>query len=116
MSAFSTPQLIGGGKVLMICNLIYLQGLSNFDFPFAAVRSRVTLLVAVGSLGHLQPAIKWFDSSSAKDRIAKRRCLALIVEQRGIGAFLDGNNVLEQQACAGCGPFGRFRHPLERAT
>ncbi|MGH7153648.1 MAG: ABC transporter permease, partial [Acetobacteraceae bacterium] len=26
MSAFSTPQLIGGGKVLMISNLVYLEG------------------------------------------------------------------------------------------
>ena len=58
MSAFSTPQLIGGGKVLMISNLVYLQGLSSFNFPFAAALSLVALVLAVGSLALLQPAAK----------------------------------------------------------
>ncbi|HZS83944.1 MAG TPA: ABC transporter permease [Stellaceae bacterium] len=58
MSAFSTPQLIGGGKVLMISNLVYLQGLSTFNFPFAAVLSLLALLVAMGSLGLIRPAIR----------------------------------------------------------
>lgn len=50
MSAFSTPQLIGGGKVLMISNVVYLQGFSSFNLPFAAVLSLVALVAAFGSL------------------------------------------------------------------
>lgn len=56
MSAFSTPQLIGGGKVLMISNMVYLQGLSSFNFPFAAVLSLVALLAAILSLALARPA------------------------------------------------------------
>jgi putative spermidine/putrescine transport system permease protein len=35
-SAFATPQLIGGGRVNMLSNLVYQLGFSSFDFPFAA--------------------------------------------------------------------------------
>ncbi len=35
-SAFATPQLVGGGKVNMVSNLVYQLGFSNFNFPFAA--------------------------------------------------------------------------------
>src|SRR5258707_12767958 len=35
-SAFATPQLVGGGKVNMISNLVYQLGFANFNFPFAA--------------------------------------------------------------------------------
>jgi putative spermidine/putrescine transport system permease protein len=57
MSAFATPQLIGGGKVLMISNLVYLQGLSSFNFPLAAVLSVVAFVAAVGSLAAIQPLV-----------------------------------------------------------
>ncbi len=57
MSAFSTPQLIGGGKVLMLSNLVYLEGLTNLDFPLAAALSLLALVVAIGSLGLMRPAI-----------------------------------------------------------
>jgi putative spermidine/putrescine transport system permease protein len=57
MSAFSTPQLVGGGKVLMISNLVYLQGLSSFNFPFAAVLSLLAVAVAMGSLGLMRPFV-----------------------------------------------------------
>ncbi|MGL4286105.1 MAG: ABC transporter permease [Phreatobacter sp.] len=57
MSAFATPQLIGGGKVLMISNLVYLQGLSSFNFPLAAVLSVVAFVAAVGSLVVIQPFV-----------------------------------------------------------
>lgn len=50
MSAFSTPQLIGGGKVLMIANLAYLQGFSVLNLPFAATLSLIALVSAFGSL------------------------------------------------------------------
>jgi len=52
LSAFATPQLVGGGKVNMISNMVYQVGFSNFDFPFAAVLS----LVALGPIF----AILWF--------------------------------------------------------
>jgi putative spermidine/putrescine transport system permease protein len=35
-AAFATPQLIGGGRVNMISNLVYQLGFSSFNFPFAA--------------------------------------------------------------------------------
>src|ERR1700688_1814767 len=35
-SAFASPQLIGGGRVNMISNLVYQLGFSSFNFPFAA--------------------------------------------------------------------------------
>jgi len=35
-SAFATPQLVGGGKVNMVSNLVYQLGFANFNFPFAA--------------------------------------------------------------------------------
>ncbi|MFC5387716.1 ABC transporter permease [Aquamicrobium segne] len=57
MSAFATPQLIGGGKVLMISNLVYLQGLSSFNFPIAAVLSAVAFVAAFGSLALIQPFV-----------------------------------------------------------
>ena len=35
-SAFATPQLIGGGQVNMVSNLVYQLGFSSFNLPFAA--------------------------------------------------------------------------------
>ena len=35
-SAFATPQLIGGGQVNMVSNLVYQLGFASFNFPFAA--------------------------------------------------------------------------------
>lgn len=35
-SAFATPQLVGGGKVNMVSNLVYQLGFASFNFPFAA--------------------------------------------------------------------------------
>ncbi|MCS0494314.1 ABC transporter permease [Ancylobacter sp. MQZ15Z-1] len=56
MSAFSTPQLIGGGKVLMISNLAYLQGFSVLNMPFAATLSLIALVAALGSLALMKSA------------------------------------------------------------
>jgi putative spermidine/putrescine transport system permease protein len=50
MSAFATPQLIGGGKILMISNVVYLTGFSALNFPFAATMSVVALVSALGTL------------------------------------------------------------------
>ncbi|MBW0004648.1 MAG: ABC transporter permease [Hyphomicrobiales bacterium] len=65
MSAFSTPQLVGGGKVLMISNLVYLQGLSSFNFPFAAVLSLLALAVAIGALGSMRPFVSRLERKAA---------------------------------------------------
>ncbi|TEA79659.1 ABC transporter permease [Allopusillimonas ginsengisoli] len=44
VSAFVFPLLLGGGKVMMMSNMIYDQVLSTFDFPFAAAISTVFLM------------------------------------------------------------------------
>jgi putative spermidine/putrescine transport system permease protein len=49
-SAFATPQLVGGGKVNMISNLVYQLGFGNFNFPFAASLSVAGLALTFGSL------------------------------------------------------------------
>ncbi len=54
-SAFATPQLIGGGRVNMISNLVYQLGFASFDFPFAASLcvSGLALVLVVTSLTRL---------------------------------------------------------------
>jgi putative spermidine/putrescine transport system permease protein len=52
-SAFATPQLIGGGRVNMISNLVYQLGFASFNFPFAAslcVAGLAFTLVVVSAL------------------------------------------------------------------
>jgi putative spermidine/putrescine transport system permease protein len=51
-SAFATPQMIGGGRVNMVSNLVYQLGLSSFNFPFAAALcvAGLALTIAVLSL------------------------------------------------------------------
>lgn len=44
-SAFATPQLIGGGQVTMIANLVYQLGFASFNFPFAAALSAAGLIL-----------------------------------------------------------------------
>lgn len=46
-SAFATPQLIGGGRVNMISNLVYQLGFASFNFPFAASISVAGLVLVV---------------------------------------------------------------------
>lgn len=53
LSAFATPQLVGGGKVNMVSNMVYQLGFSNFDFPFAATLSLVSLALIFAILGLL---------------------------------------------------------------
>jgi putative spermidine/putrescine transport system permease protein len=54
-SAFATPQLIGGGRVNMISNLVYQLGFASFNFPFAASLcvAGIALTVAVLALFRL---------------------------------------------------------------
>jgi putative spermidine/putrescine transport system permease protein len=49
-SAFATPQLIGGGRVNMVSNLVYQLGFASFDFPFAATLSAAGLFLTVALL------------------------------------------------------------------
>ena len=47
LSAFATPQLIGGGKVNMISNIVYQLGFASFNFPFAAVLSLIAVVLTI---------------------------------------------------------------------
>jgi putative spermidine/putrescine transport system permease protein len=49
-SAFATPQLIGGGRVNMIANLVYALGFASFNFPFAASLSVAGLALTLAVL------------------------------------------------------------------
>jgi putative spermidine/putrescine transport system permease protein len=53
-SAFATPQLIGGGQVNMISNLVYQLGLASFNFPFAATLSVAGLALTFAILSFLR--------------------------------------------------------------
>ena len=60
-SAFATPQLVGGGKVNMISNLVYQLGFANFNFPFAASLSVAALALTFVSLWMLRVATRPFE-------------------------------------------------------
>jgi putative spermidine/putrescine transport system permease protein len=53
-SAFATPQLIGGGQVNMISNLVYQLGFASFNFPFAASLSVAGLALTFAVLAILR--------------------------------------------------------------
>jgi putative spermidine/putrescine transport system permease protein len=55
-SAFATPQLIGGGQVNMVSNLVYQLGFASFNFPFAASLSVAGLALTFVVLGALRAA------------------------------------------------------------
>jgi putative spermidine/putrescine transport system permease protein len=57
-SAFATPQLVGGGKVNMISNLVYQLGFGNFNFPFAASLSIAGLALTFTSLAVLRIVLR----------------------------------------------------------
>jgi len=62
LSAFATPQLIGGGKVNMIANLVYQLGFSNFDFPFAATLSMTALALTLLILAAMRLWLRRFET------------------------------------------------------
>lgn len=64
-SAFATPQLIGGGRVNMVSNLVYQLGFSSFNFPFAASLCVAGLALTVVVLAALRLAARPLDSMSA---------------------------------------------------
>jgi putative spermidine/putrescine transport system permease protein len=57
-SAFATPQLIGGGRVNMVSNLVYQLGFASFNFPFAASLSVAGLALAFVTLALLRLAAR----------------------------------------------------------
>jgi putative spermidine/putrescine transport system permease protein len=57
-SAFATPQLVGGGKVNMVSNLVYQLGFANFNFPFAASLSVAALALTFVSLWMMKLAMR----------------------------------------------------------
>ncbi|MEA2858601.1 MAG: putative spermidine/putrescine transport system permease protein [Methylobacteriaceae bacterium] len=60
-SAFATPQLIGGGQVNMISNLVYQLGFASFNFPFAASLSVAGLALTFAVLALLRAATRPFE-------------------------------------------------------
>jgi putative spermidine/putrescine transport system permease protein len=60
-SAFATPQLIGGGRVNMISNLVYQLGFASFNFPFAASLSVAGLALTFALLTLMRLAARPFE-------------------------------------------------------
>jgi putative spermidine/putrescine transport system permease protein len=57
-SAFATPQLIGGGRVNMVSNLVYQLGFASFNFPFAASLCVAGLALTIVVLAALRLAAR----------------------------------------------------------
>lgn len=57
-SAFATPQLVGGGKVNMVSNLVYQLGFANFNFPFAAALCVAGLALTYVSIFVMRTSLK----------------------------------------------------------
>jgi putative spermidine/putrescine transport system permease protein len=64
-SAFASPQLIGGGKVNMISNLVYQLGFASFNFPFAASLCVAGLAPTIAVLSMLRLAARPLDNNRA---------------------------------------------------
>jgi putative spermidine/putrescine transport system permease protein len=64
-SAFATPQMIGGGRVNMVSNLVYQLGLSSFNFPFAASLCVAGLALTIAVLSILGLASRPFKNIGA---------------------------------------------------
>jgi putative spermidine/putrescine transport system permease protein len=60
-SAFATPQLIGGGRVNMVANLVYALGFASFNFPFAASLSVAGLVLTFAVLALMRMAARPFE-------------------------------------------------------
>jgi putative spermidine/putrescine transport system permease protein len=64
-SAFATPQLIGGGQVNMVANLVYQLGFASFNFPFAASLSVAGLVLTFAVLALMRAASARFERIGA---------------------------------------------------
>ena len=65
-SAFATPQLIGGGRVNMVSNLVYQLGFASFNFPFAASLSVAGLALTIVVLSLLRLAARPLETIRAQ--------------------------------------------------
>jgi putative spermidine/putrescine transport system permease protein len=65
-SAFATPQLIGGGQVNMVANLVYQLGFASFNFPFAASLSVAGLALTFAVLAIMHMAAAPFEKIGAQ--------------------------------------------------
>src|SRR5205814_8134041 len=63
-SAFATPQLIGGGQVNMVSNLVYQLGFASFNFPFAASLCVAGLALTIVVLSALRLAARPLENIS----------------------------------------------------
>jgi putative spermidine/putrescine transport system permease protein len=64
-SAFATPQLIGGGQVNMVSNLVYQLGFASFNFPFAASLSVAGLALTFAVLALLRATLRPLEAVTA---------------------------------------------------
>src|SRR6202165_5262677 len=64
-SAFATPQLIGGGQVNMVANLVYQLGFASFNFPFAASLSVACLVLTFAVLALMRAGSAPFERIGA---------------------------------------------------
>lgn len=64
-SAFATPQLIGGGKINMIGNLVYQLGISGFNYPLAAVLSLAGIVLTLALVGLMKLALSPLEKAAA---------------------------------------------------
>jgi putative spermidine/putrescine transport system permease protein len=65
-SAFATPQLIGGGRVNMVSNLVYQLGFASFNFPFAASLCVAGLALTIVVLSMLRLAARPLENIGAR--------------------------------------------------
>lgn len=65
-SAFATPQLIGGGQVNMIGNLVYQIGIAGFNFPVAAVLSLAGVIFTMALVGLMRLALQPLEKYSQR--------------------------------------------------
>jgi putative spermidine/putrescine transport system permease protein len=65
-SAFATPQLIGGGRVNMVSNLVYQLGFASFNFPFAAGLCVAGLALTIVVLSLLRLAVRPLETIRAQ--------------------------------------------------
>lgn len=63
-SAFATPQLIGGGRVNMVSNLVYQLGFASFNFPFAAALSVAGLAMTFVLLALMRLGTRRFENAA----------------------------------------------------
>jgi putative spermidine/putrescine transport system permease protein len=65
-SAFATPQLIGGGQINMIGNLVYQIGIAGFNFPVAAVLSLSGMVFTMVLVGLMRLALQPLEKFSMR--------------------------------------------------